>query len=62
MIETDCYKQLNVFGPNGTRTADLIINGAVTAPEDKGCFPFRRKVICVQTNKSYKTNVFFCYF
>lgn len=45
MIETDCFRQLNVFGPNGSRSPDLVINGGVTAPEDKGCFPFRRKVL-----------------
>jgi len=42
MIETDCFRQLNVFGPGGTRSPDLILN-AVSTPENKGCFPFRRK-------------------
>lgn len=44
MIETDCFRQLNVFGPGGTPTPDLIIT-PVTVPEKKGCFPFRRKVL-----------------
>lgn len=43
MIETDCFRQLNVFGPGGTRSPDLILN-VPTTPENNGCFPFRRKV------------------
>uniref|UniRef100_A0A1B6C906 G protein-coupled receptor kinase n=1 Tax=Clastoptera arizonana TaxID=38151 RepID=A0A1B6C906_9HEMI len=42
MIETECYKELNVFGPNNVPSPDLIID-AVPEPENKGCFPFRRK-------------------
>ncbi|GLH07400.1 G protein-coupled receptor kinase 2 [Gryllus bimaculatus] len=42
MIETECFKELNVFGPNNTPTPDLIID-AMPEPEKKGCFPFRRK-------------------
>lgn len=42
MIETDCFKQLNEFAANDTRTPDLILN-PVTTPDNKGCFPFRRK-------------------
>lgn len=43
MIETDCFRQLNVFGPNHTRTPDLILEPIVIS-ENEGCFPFRRKV------------------
>lgn len=43
MIETDCFRQLNVFGPYGTRSSDLILQ-PVTTTENEGCFPFRRKV------------------
>ncbi|XP_026272375.1 G protein-coupled receptor kinase 5 isoform X2 [Frankliniella occidentalis] len=43
MIETECYKELNHFGPNITRTPDLILD-APPEPESKGCFPFRRKL------------------
>ncbi|KAI4461694.1 g protein-coupled receptor kinase/ribosomal protein s6 kinase [Holotrichia oblita] len=43
MLETDCFRQLNVFGPAGTRSPDLILTPATT-PESTGCFPFRRKV------------------
>lgn len=43
MIETDCFRQLNLFGPNRTRSADLILQ-PVTTSENEGCFPFRRKV------------------
>ncbi|CAB0003554.1 unnamed protein product [Nesidiocoris tenuis] len=42
MIETECYKELNVFGPNGTRSSDLVVD-ALPQPEKKGCFPFGRK-------------------
>ena len=42
MIETECFKELNVFGPNGSPTPDLLID--VPPPiEKEGCFPFRRK-------------------
>jgi len=44
MIETECFKELNVFGQNSTPTIDLIID-AIPEPERKGCFPFRRKVL-----------------
>jgi len=52
MIETECYKELNVFGPDNTPTPDLMID-AEPWPEKKSCFPFRRKVclsqiICLQ--------------
>lgn len=43
MIETECFKELNVFGPNNTPTLDLLID-AEPEPEKKSCFPFRRKV------------------
>jgi len=43
MIETECYKELNVFGPDNTPTPDLMID-AEPWPEKKSCFPFRRKV------------------
>ncbi|XP_014241720.1 G protein-coupled receptor kinase 2 [Cimex lectularius] len=42
MIETECYKELNHFGPNNTPSPDLILD-AVPQPEKQGCFPFRRK-------------------
>ncbi|XP_060531685.1 G protein-coupled receptor kinase 2 [Cylas formicarius] len=42
MIETDCFRQLNVFGINNTRSPDLILQPAA-AIDNKGCFPFRRK-------------------
>lgn len=52
MLETDCFRQLNVFGPNETRTPDLIITPTVV-PENKSCFPFRRKV------KFYSCQIFY---
>ncbi|XP_018564693.1 G protein-coupled receptor kinase 2 [Anoplophora glabripennis] len=42
MIETDCFRQLNVFGPNCSRSPDLILQ-PVAVSENEGCFPFRRK-------------------
>lgn len=43
MIETECYKELNVLGPNCTPTPDLLINNPLTNNDSRGCFPFRRK-------------------
>nr|CAH7722016.1 unnamed protein product [Callosobruchus chinensis] len=43
MIETDCFRQLNMFGPNYSRTPDLVLEPIVIS-ENEGCFPFRRKV------------------
>lgn len=42
MIETECFKELNEFGPNNTLTPDLMLD-APPEPESPGCFPFRRK-------------------
>lgn len=43
MIETECFKELNVLGPNNTPTPDLLINYPPQNNENRGCFPFRRK-------------------
>lgn len=43
MLETDCVRELNIFGSEECPTPDLVLNAPVI--EDKpGCFPFRRKV------------------
>ncbi|KAG5882457.1 hypothetical protein JTB14_036459 [Gonioctena quinquepunctata] len=42
MIETDCFRQLNMFGPSSTRTPDLVLQPVIVS-ENEGCFPFRRK-------------------
>lgn len=42
MIETECFKELTIFGPNHTPTTDLMFN-CPPPNESKGCFPFRRK-------------------
>ncbi|XP_020715594.1 G protein-coupled receptor kinase 2 isoform X3 [Ceratitis capitata] len=42
MMETECFRELNVFGIDDSPTPDLLIN-AVPEPEKAGCFPFRRK-------------------
>ncbi|KAL4148970.1 hypothetical protein QTP88_003099 [Uroleucon formosanum] len=42
MIETGCYKELNVFGPNKSRSPDLILD-LKPEPEKTGCFPFSRR-------------------
>lgn len=44
MIETECFKELNVLGPNNTPTPDLLINHPPPNNENRGCFPFRRQV------------------
>lgn len=43
MIETECFRELNVFGTDECPTTDLQIN-AQPVIEKAGCFPFRRKV------------------
>lgn len=43
MIETECLRELNVFGTSDNPTPDLLIN-APPVVEKPGCFPFRRKV------------------
>lgn len=43
MMETECFRELNVFGPEECPTPDLLIN-ALPEPDKAGCFPFRRKV------------------
>ncbi|XP_065371518.1 G protein-coupled receptor kinase 2 isoform X1 [Calliphora vicina] len=42
MMETECFRELNVFGPDDNPTPDLLIN-ATPQPDTSGCFPFRRK-------------------
>uniref|UniRef100_A0A3F2YWJ4 G protein-coupled receptor kinase n=1 Tax=Anopheles epiroticus TaxID=199890 RepID=A0A3F2YWJ4_9DIPT len=42
MIETECFRELNVFGANECPSPDLLIN-APPVVEKPGCFPFRRK-------------------
>lgn len=43
MIETECYKELNLFNLDNTRSPDLELD-AIPLTESTGCFPFRRKV------------------
>lgn len=47
MIETGCYKELNVFGPNKTRSPDLVLD-LMPEPEKTGCFPFSRRVSIIK--------------
>ncbi|CAG9809921.1 unnamed protein product [Chironomus riparius] len=42
MIETECVRELNVFGPDDTPTSDLVLDAPIIE-EKPGCFPFRRK-------------------
>ncbi|KAJ6637641.1 G protein-coupled receptor kinase 2 [Pseudolycoriella hygida] len=42
MIETECFRELNVFGIDECPTPDLLIT-AQPVVEKPGCFPFRRK-------------------
>lgn len=54
MIETECLRELNVFGTCDNPTPDLLIN-APPVDEKPGCFPFRRKVkfcICVDQSRA----------
>ncbi|XP_015793353.1 G protein-coupled receptor kinase 2 isoform X2 [Tetranychus urticae] len=50
MIETDCFKELNVFGPNFTLPDDLNFD-CPPVDEPKGCFQFFR------SNKNKRKNV-----
>ncbi|XP_037946478.1 G protein-coupled receptor kinase 2 [Teleopsis dalmanni] len=42
MMETECFRELNVFGADECPPPDLLIN-ATPIPDKAGCFPFRRK-------------------
>jgi len=42
MVETECFRELNVFGIDECPTPDLLIT-AQPVVEKPGCFPFRRK-------------------
>ena len=52
MIETECFKELSAFGPNGTLTTDLMFD-CPPVEESKGCFPFRRKAKKRDIKSSY---------
>jgi G protein-coupled receptor kinase len=60
MIETECYKELSAFGPNGSLTPDLMFD-CPPVEETKGCFPFiRRKAKKRDIKSSYSaTNAHF---
>ncbi len=38
MIEMECFKELNLFGPNGTRSPDLLGDHPPEPEKDPGCF------------------------
>lgn len=42
MIDTECFSELNVFGPDGTPSPDLMLDQPPPV-EPTGCFPFRKK-------------------
>ncbi|UYV75861.1 GRK6 [Cordylochernes scorpioides] len=42
MLETECFKELNVFGPNNSPSPDLMLDQPPT-PEASGCFPFLKR-------------------
>lgn len=42
MIDTECFSELNVFGPDGTPSPDLMLDMPPPV-EPTGCFPFRKK-------------------
>ncbi|XP_046851462.1 G protein-coupled receptor kinase 5-like isoform X2 [Xenia sp. Carnegie-2017] len=51
MIEMECYKELNVFGPNGTRSVDLLGDHPPEPEKDPGCFS---GLCCSSSNNSKK--------
>lgn len=64
MVETECYKELNVFGPDDTRSPDLILEQP-PAPENHSCFPFRRRVsdeLCAATSAAVLTSAHALFF
>lgn len=53
MIETECFRELNVFGTADNPTPDLLIN-APPVVEKTGCFPFiRRKVRMISVEQNF---------
>ncbi|CAG2164227.1 unnamed protein product [Oppiella nova] len=52
MIETECFKELSAFGPNGSLPIDLMFD-CPPVEESKGCFPFRRKAKKRDIKSSY---------
>jgi hypothetical protein len=48
MVETECFRELNVFGTADSPTPDLLIN-APPVVEKTGCFPFIRRKVRVDT-------------
>lgn len=58
MIETECFKELSAFGPNGSLTPDLMFD-CPPVEETKGCFPFRRKAKKRDIKSSYSANAHF---
>lgn len=43
MIETECFRELNIYSPNDEPPPDLQVDAPIVE-EKQGCFPFRRKV------------------
>ncbi|KAI5693985.1 hypothetical protein M8J75_009022 [Diaphorina citri] len=43
MIETECFKELNVFGENNTPSSDVMFTSVPPSETNPSCFPFRRK-------------------
>ena len=37
MIEMECYKEMNIFGPNGTRSPDLLGDHPPEPEKSQGC-------------------------
>uniref|UniRef100_A0A671Q229 G protein-coupled receptor kinase n=1 Tax=Sinocyclocheilus anshuiensis TaxID=1608454 RepID=A0A671Q229_9TELE len=56
MIETECFKDLNVFGPRGTRTPDL--DRSIVIPKTKGQFMLNVSYVTLEHKTSSSTGIF----
>ncbi|GIY30457.1 g protein-coupled receptor kinase 2 [Caerostris darwini] len=55
MIDTECFSELNVYGPDGTPSPDLMLDQPPPV-EPTGCFPFRKKTKTWKIPSKVKTS------
>lgn len=54
LIETECFDELNVYGPNNTPSPDLVFNAMAESSDDESisCIGFKKKTSSQNSNKS----------
>lgn len=54
LVETECFDELNVYGPDNTPSPDLVMNSVAELSDDEstGCISFKSKKSSDHTNKS----------